>query len=118
MSVETEHPMQPGAARVCSMSDCRAAVIDCASPAGTRHCTVIRTEGDSILAFLASRAHGLQSACHQLKDQPGVDGKAMCGLRSAYAAPPRWRFSIISEHEGHAGRERGPAPDHRYLALI
>jgi hypothetical protein len=41
-------------------------VIDCASPAGTRHFTVIPTGKESIQE---PSAVALQSACHELKDQ-------------------------------------------------
>ena len=40
--------------------------MDCASPAGTRHFTVIPTGKESIQE---SEAVPLQSACHELKDQ-------------------------------------------------
>src|SRR5262245_46793657 len=48
ISVENEQPSHPGALRVCTMSDCNVAVIDCASRGGTCHRTVIWIGSDSI----------------------------------------------------------------------
>src|SRR5262245_18283780 len=49
ISVENEQPVLPGAPRVCCIHVCNAAMMDCASPGGTHHFTVIRTVPNSIL---------------------------------------------------------------------